>query len=178
MKKIFIQLLIVLLFSSTCHSQDYDRSLFPHWIDLDGDGLNTRDEMILQDRVAPEVWVCPYTGDVFADPAKMDIDHIVPLKYAWDHGADKWNIGKRTAFANDPFNLLAVSYDVNRSKGSKGPKEWLPPNMRFVPAYIEWFSCICDKYGLTYDHESFEVIKAQYEQVRKGGPPVFTMLKN
>ena len=45
---------------------------------------------------------------------------------AHGHGGDRWTLAQKRAFANDPENLLATWSSANRSKGAKGPDQWLP----------------------------------------------------
>lgn len=120
---------------------DYSRAQFGHgWADTDGDCQNSRHEALIAQSTAPvrykdgrqcQVtagrWISPFTGTVIHDPSKMDIDHVVPLKWAWSHGANRWPREKRERFANDPANLLSVEASLNRQKGAKGLDEWLPP---------------------------------------------------
>lgn len=40
-------------------------------------------------------WISPFTGKVIQNSSEIDIDHVVPLKWAWDHGASKWSREKR-----------------------------------------------------------------------------------
>ncbi|WP_236079024.1 HNH endonuclease family protein [Marinobacter nauticus] len=47
--------------------------------------------------------------------AEVDIDHVVPLNWAWGHGASSWPRQKREKFANDPVNLIPVEASLNRS---------------------------------------------------------------
>ena len=142
-------------------TSDYDRADWPHWIDDDSDCQNTRHEMLIStsnipvmfktDRgcqVAVGEWYDPYSGDVFSDSGALDLDHIVPLKFAHGHGGDKWPRDKRQAFANDSENLLLVKASLNRQKGAKGLDEWLPPNHAYRCEYIERFMDVIDKYGL------------------------------
>jgi uncharacterized protein DUF1524 len=59
----------------------------------------------------------------------VDIDHLVPLAEAWDSGARTWSSGHRRSFANDvgdSRSLVAVTDNVNQSKGDQDPAEWLP----------------------------------------------------
>ncbi|MBL1376265.1 HNH endonuclease family protein [Zobellella iuensis] len=119
----------------------YSRAQFGHgWADTDGDCQNSRHEALIAQSTAPvrykdgrqcQVtagrWISPFTGAVIHDPRKMDIDHVVPLKWAWSHGANRWTSEKRERFANDPANLLSVEASLNRQKGAKGLDEWLPP---------------------------------------------------
>lgn len=46
----------------------------------------------------------------------VQIDHVVALSNAWQTGAFKLTLEKRTAFANDPLNLLAVKGVLNSQK--------------------------------------------------------------
>ncbi|RNF53005.1 HNH endonuclease [Marinomonas hwangdonensis] len=122
-------------------SGKYSRDEFGRgWADEDGDCQNTRQEILISLSTAPVRftndrecrvtfgrWISMYSGEVIFDASKLDIDHIVPLKWAWDNGADKWSKEKRERFANDPANLVAVEASLNRQKGAKGPDEWLPP---------------------------------------------------
>lgn len=119
----------------------YDRSLFVHWIDADGDGCDTRHEVLIaQAIVKPRVgagctltggtWVSLYDGLLVTDPAGLQIDHVVALAEAWDSGASTWTAARREAYANDldvPFALLAVSAATNQSKSDDDPADWLPP---------------------------------------------------
>ena len=138
----------------------YERSHFGHgWGDLDGDGQDTRQEILIEQSTAPVCfksgdnhkvisgrWISPFTGNVIHDPSVMDIDHVVPLRWAWEHGAKKWTDEKREKFANDPANLLSVEASLNRQKGAKGPDEWLPPANRCE--YLLRFLRIAKNYGL------------------------------
>lgn len=119
----------------------YSRSKFGHgWSDEDGDCQSARHEALIAQSTTPvrfksddecQVefgrWISPFSGEVIQDATTMDIDHVVPLKWAWDHGADKWSKEKRIKFANDPVNLFSVEASLNRSKGARGLSEWMPP---------------------------------------------------
>lgn len=116
----------------------YDRDLFEHWSDLDDDGCNTREEVLIQERKAGRVVDCDVIGgrwrsafdrDVTRNPSSFDVDHYVPLKEAWDSGAWRWNSRTRERFANDlgyRGSLIAVSASSNRSKSDRDPSDWLP----------------------------------------------------
>src|SRR5258706_2556668 len=119
----------------------YDRGLFVHWIDADGDGCDTRREvLIVEALVAPTVgpgcsliggrWLSAYDGLTFTDIADLQIDHVVALAEAWDSGASAWTPARREDYANDlgePWPLIAVSSTSNQSKSDKDPADWLPP---------------------------------------------------
>lgn len=78
-------------------------------------------------RVAAGRWISAFTGNVIQNASDLDIDHVVPLAWSWPRGAHAWSNERRLQFANDPVNLLPVEASLNRSKGAKGPNEWLPP---------------------------------------------------
>lgn len=119
------------------HAQ-YRREHFGQgWADLDNDCQDSRAEALISTstvpvrlsgcRVTHGRWISPFTGQIHMDAKILDIDHITPLKWAWDHGAHSWNSTMREKFANDPVNLIPVEASLNREKGAKGPNEWLPP---------------------------------------------------
>ena len=154
----------------------YERDAFGGWIDADSDCINTRHE-VLQDLSTAAVemkntcsvgkgrWLDPYTNLVFTDASDLDIDHVVPLSYAWDHGAHAWTKDKRVQFANDPANLFAVQAAVNRSKGALGPTEWLPPEVSFRCQYILRFQRVVTSYGLVIppaEATAIQDIRAHY----------------
>ena len=76
-------------------------------------------------------WIDPYTGWVHLDAGGLDVDHVMPLAYAWSRGADAWDAEAREAFADDPANLLPIEARLNRQKGARGPLRWLPPDEGF-----------------------------------------------
>nr|WP_273429863.1 DUF1524 domain-containing protein [Marinobacter sp.] len=51
--------------------------------------------------------------------------HVVPLAWSWSRGAHEWSNESGLRFANDLVNLLPVEASWNRSKGAKGPDQWL-----------------------------------------------------
>lgn len=116
----------------------YDRALFKHWLDRDGDGCDTREEVLIAEstggtpagcRVVDGRWVSIYDGAATTNPSAFDIDHMVPLKEAWVSGAWRWNAKTRERFANDlgyAGSLIAVSASSNRSKSDRDPAQWLP----------------------------------------------------
>ena len=125
----------------------YQRSLFEHWRDIDGDGCDSRDQVLKRDSVTRAQvdpiscdviagdWVSPYDGARFSDPSDIDIDHVVALKEAWDSGAWAWSSATRKAYANDTSDrrtLAAVTDRVNQQKSDKDPSNWLPPLKSYI----------------------------------------------
>lgn len=170
--KIVLCILLCLLPLDLNALEGYDRHLYGGWADLDGDGLDTRQESLDSHALVlvnkSRVWLCPYSGKLFKDPSKLDIDHIVPLQWSWEHGASQWGRLKRIQFANDLENLIPVSAATNRSKGAKGPDKWVPPNLSYSVEYINRFTYICEKYGLIYPKELFDKILRKLNHYKKG----------
>ena len=86
--------------------------------------------------------------------ASVQIDHIVPLAFAWDMGAREWPEQLRKRFANDPANLLAVAGQANQDKGDLPPGEWMPANAAFWCQYAVQFSEVLRGYALPVDEAS------------------------
>lgn len=96
----------------------------------------------------------PYTGKRIefrkSNANAVQIDHLVPLAYAWDMGANTWTPERRIDFANDQQrNLLAVAGSANQSKGDGGPGEWLPANKTYRCDYVKKFLDVATYYDLT-----------------------------
>jgi hypothetical protein len=167
------------------HRYDYRRPSFGDaWTDdndapLGHNGCDTRDDILnrdLVDKAFVAVKRCPdavatgtlhdpYTSKTiaFARGAKVgeavQIDHIVPLSYAWDMGAADWPGAERLRFANDPANLLAVDGQANQDKGDSPPALWMPPNTAFACQYAMQFIAVLRGYSLPVDLASTGVLR-------------------
>ena len=143
----------------------YDREKFRHWIDADGDGCDTRREVLIEEATTkPSVgsgcalsggrWSSYVDGETWTDPADLDIDHLVPLAEAWDSGARSWSTADREAYANDlgdARSLAGVTDDVNQAKGDQDLSEWEPPLTSARCRYAaEWVATKL-RWGLTVD---------------------------
>lgn len=144
----------------------YDRDLYFHWYDLDGDCQDARDEALnhyslSEDSEDCEIttgeWYDPYSNTIFTDPSELDVDHIVPLAEAHRSGAYAWSPSKRKEFANDLENLYSVSASENRSKGDRDLSDWLPSSPKFHWEYVRTWMSIKEKYELTVDSAEYAV---------------------
>jgi hypothetical protein len=79
---------------------------------------------------------------------EVQIDHVVALSNAWQTGAFKLTLMKRTAFANDPMNLFAVKGRLNSQKGDGDAATWLPPLKSFRCTYVAHQIAVKAKYSL------------------------------
>ncbi|MGF1726966.1 HNH endonuclease family protein [Photobacterium nomapromontoriensis] len=150
---------------TTANHTSYQRQYFGHgWLDNDKDCQNARMETLIaqsvgqvrfksdkQCQVVSGRWNSAYSGKTIYQASDIDIDHIVPLKWAWEHGANTWTTHQRKTFANDPKNLVSVEASLNRQKGAKGLDEWLPPKNQCQ--YIPRFMRVVKAYRLTLSHE-------------------------
>jgi hypothetical protein len=138
------------------YSTRYDRDDWGGWIDEDGDCQDTRAEVLIRDtqakvsldgcRVVSGLWNLPYSGGSTTSASQIDIDHIIPLNWAHGHGGDRWSSERKKAFANDADNLLATSSSANRSKGAKGPDQWMPSIDKC--SYARRWEGLIEKYAL------------------------------
>ncbi|MDI3314271.1 MAG: HNH endonuclease family protein [Mycobacterium sp.] len=117
------------------------------------------------DAVASGILHDPYTDTTVAfqrgagTGAAVQIDHIVPLAYAWDMGAYDWPYPRRVRFANDPANLLAVAGQANQDKADSQPALWMPPNTAFWCQYGMQYIAVLRGYALPVDQPSAEVLR-------------------
>jgi hypothetical protein len=152
------------------YSRGYRRSLFRHWLDIDGDGCDAREQVLKRDAIGlPQVdpfkcfvveadWLSPYDGVRTSDRTRVDIDHTVALKEAWDSGAWQWNEAQRTAFANDTSDarsLIAASSSSNRSKGDRDPSNWMPPLRGYWCTYSANWIAVKARWGLSMDQSEW-----------------------
>jgi Domain of unknown function (DUF1994). len=136
----------------------YNRDSWKHWSDFDNDCMNTRHEILLAQADGPvkkspdgcyissSTWNDPFSGKTLLQASDLDVDHIIPLKWASEHGGLKWSSTKKERFANDPVNLLAVDDSLNQSKGARGPTQWMPPNHSFRCKYLGLWQVVLSKY--------------------------------
>ncbi|PRY56893.1 HNH endonuclease family protein [Glycomyces artemisiae] len=144
----------------------YDRSLFPHWKDDDGNGCDARDDVLVaQDRsgglteadcggAMTGEWVSMYDAETVTDSGDLDIDHFVPLKEAWGSGAVDWTTEDRQSYANylgNSWHLIAVTASSNRSKSDQDPAEWMPEDESAWCAYVWAWVEVKKEWSLTVD---------------------------
>ena len=158
---------------------DYNRKEWGDWIDADGDCQNTRHEVLIAEsttqvgfktakecRVASGTWDGPFTGEQFNDPSDLDVDHMVPLANAHRSGGWAWNRAKKMRFANDLSyygHLNAVLNSANRSKGSRGPEDWKPPDKSYWCEYATIWIKIKVDWDLTATQRELAALKVMLQ---------------
>jgi hypothetical protein len=146
----------------------YDRAQFgQRWADVNRNGCDTRNDILQRDLtniiskpntnncvVLSGTLIDPYSGNKIdfvrgnVTSMEVQIDHVVALSNAWQTGAFKLSIDKRTEFANDPINLLAVKGSLNSQKGDGDAATWLPPLKSYRCIYVSKQIAVKAKYGL------------------------------
>lgn len=148
---------------------DYSRGEWKHWT---GSPCNTREEIIKSSgegvktdsdcSATTGTWTDPYTGTKYTDASKMDLDHVIPLGYGSSHGGNGWSEELKTKYANDKSQLLLVGATPNRSKGDKGPSEWMPDDS-FKCEYSKIWVDTAKKYS----SDGLGLAKADKETLKK-----------
>lgn len=144
---------------------EYVRDAFgAAWADVDANGCDTRNDMLARDLIeiqrkdscviASGTLQSRYTDATVTfirgagTSSKVQIDHVVALKDAWETGAYALTAGQRLQLANDPLNLQAIEGSVNASKSASNASEWLPPATGYRCTYVARQVSVKKTYGL------------------------------
>jgi len=164
--------------------QEYDRDLYPHWSDADGDCQDARQEVLIAEserpvelsadgcRVETGLWLGRFTGERFTDPSDLHVDHMVPLAEAHRSGAHRWSRARRDAYANDlgdPRSLIAVSAGANMSKGADDPAHWLPENNAYRCTYVRDWVAVKQRWDLSMDPAERRAVEQVLRTCRNRG---------
>ena len=142
----------------------YDRAAYQPrgWADEDGDGCNTREEVLLAEgqavrtgpgcKVLAGRWQDPFTGRRTTWPGDLEVDHLVALGDAHASGGWAWPGERKVAFTNDlgdVAQLNAVWGDENQAKADHGPDRWLPPDEKARCWYVAAYARIKARWELS-----------------------------
>lgn len=105
----------------------------------------------------PFVYKDPYTDKEITDIKIIDFDHIIPLNYINKYGNINWTNEQKNKFAQDENVGVSVLNKENRSKGAKGPSEWLPKANQGDYCY-SWLLC-AKEYGLALRQQDIDTCK-------------------
>lgn len=162
--------------------EPYKRKWYSNWIDEDNDCQDTRQEVLISEskipvdldakgcKVIKGFWIDPYTGNAYTNPKDMDIDHLVPLKETHESGGYAWSKKQRQAYANDlsfEDHLIAVHKGINRSKGTKDPVEWMPPNKKFQCRHIKSWIEVKENWRLGMDKDEVLFIRQKLQSCER-----------
>ena len=175
------------------HIGGYKRSLFKHWIDANGNGKDTRAEVLIAESlvtvrffstgktVSTGKWLSLYDGETWTKASDVDIDHVVALAEAWRSGAWKWSSSRRQSYANDlgvAWTLRAVTDNVNQEKSDDDPTYWLPPLESANCVYLTEWVAVKIRWKLSVDAEERQSIRDGWLDARcfaLSKPPVVTV---
>jgi len=175
------------------HIGGYKRSLFKHWVDANGNGKNTRAEVLIAESlvsvqfsstgktVSTGKWLSLYDGETWTKASDVDVDHVVALAEAWRSGAWKWSSSRRQSYANDlgvAWTLRAVTDNVNQSKSDDDPTYWLPPLESANCVYLTEWVAVKIRWKLTVDAEERQSIRDGWLDARcfaLSKPPLVTV---
>ena len=154
---------------------DYDRDDYAPrgWDDADGDGCNTREEVLIAEAISLRgatascrpvdgVWRSWFDGRRLTDTGEVEIDHLVPLAEAHRSGAARWSAAAKRAFANDlsrTESLAAVSAESNRDKSDSDPAEWRPPVQDVWCRYAREWIAVKIAWRLSTDHDEAAALR-------------------
>lgn len=143
----------------------YNRDLFAEGIDVDGDGCNTRREVLQAESLVPVTiasgctiaageWFSWYEGVTQTDPNTLEMDHLVALKEAWISGAHAWTNEQRSDYANDldiDATLTVVTGAQNSAKSAYDPTNWVPSYQPSLCKYVSDWVIVKYRWNLTID---------------------------
>jgi len=150
----------------------YDRSTWPHWLDVDGSGCNTREDILAAEVIGlPQVdifdrctiveadWYSAYDEVIVSGPpSEIHIDHIVALAEAHRSGGASWSTEKKTAFANFTPNLVAVSAASNISKSDHDVDNWRPARSAWC-SFATQVVLTKSAFGLSVDEREYDSLQ-------------------
>ncbi len=151
---------------------------FGTWVSEPSDGncYNTRAKVLMRDTQGPVefspqnrclvekgLWKDPYAGATFVEAREIQIDHVVPLKHAYQAGAWRWTPSQRCTYANfvaNNYHLLSISGFENAKKSDRSPARYLPPSEAMVCTYLEDWLKIKFTWGLLIQSdEAYAVVQ-------------------
>lgn len=161
----------------------YRREDWPHWSDTDRNGCDARQDALIAWSTVPATvnrsgtcrvvagsWTSPYDGRTTNNPSDVDVDHLVPLENAFRAGGWTWTAAQRRLFANDPAGLVVTSASSNRSKGSKTPDQWRPPDRLSWCAYADGWVSVKQNWSLTVTTSERDALGQMLDTCGVAGP--------
>lgn len=132
---------IGLVVAPEADASDYDRDLF---------GAYDR-QAALDASLARRGCYYSQADDVcYTDPGEVDVDHIVPLREAWQSGITSTD-SYLEPFGGDPANLWLMTDNLNQSKSDQDIAEWVPPSPAALCVYVDRWVTVKSAYQLTAD---------------------------
>lgn len=102
-----------------------------------------------------------FVGTGISKSGSREITLLVPIAYAAQWGADRWDESLREQFLNDQGNLVRLSREEIRNREGRGPENWLPASGQCD--YLGKFMAVMERYKLHHRHDQWRdlVVKRQ-----------------
>ncbi len=157
---------------------DRDEWMPGGWAGTDGDGCDTRAEVLIGESTgAAQVdpsgcgvvagdWLDPYSGLVTSSPGDLEIDHLVALADAHRSGGWRWPAERKEAFANDLDDadaLNAMESEENQAKPDDGPDAWEPEDPQARCTYVTAYARIKARWELTVTEAQASAIEDAWD---------------
>ncbi len=166
-------------------AQQYSREMFMRSGWKQQDRMNTRHQILRQRSLIPPKlrdsngtikvvwgeWIDEMTGARIGPinpDGVVEIDHVIPLKWAWDHGASVWSYEKRNRFANDRRFLIITTRQNNNRKRAKGADIYIPSDPALACSYISAFERAAIDYVLDIDLKTWSWITTNEKDSCRG----------
>lgn len=62
------------------------------------------------------LWLDPYKGNFYTKGSDLDVEYIVPLEWAYEHGSANWSRELKRCFAEGPDKLWLVDDGHNQKE--------------------------------------------------------------
>lgn len=156
----------------------YDRREWRHWVDATP-CVSTRQAVIAREGVyvswtdggcfVRDVQIRSMYSSGYLEPknarevqTEIDVDHLVPLGHAHESGGWRWTRERKQEYANYlgfRAHLVPVEPSLNRSKGAKGPDQWMPPDPARWCWYLTSWATVKYVWGLSATEAEREFVK-------------------
>lgn len=173
-----------------CPTDDYyDRDEFApsDWIDADGTGCDTHEDVRMRDfdpdtivvdgdcRVLFGEMQGPYLGERIEynryGNRDVDTEHVVAVAQAWRNGAYDWDEETKQEFYQDKDNLVMVDESENGTKSSDDITSYLPPNQGVHCEFAATKVFVKDKYDLAMNQDEYGLIQGILNDPECDGTP-------
>ncbi len=151
----------------------YDRGSFRYGIDADGDGCDTRGEVLIAESTVPATvgpgcsvsgsWTSSYDDVTTNDASRIEVDHVVALAEAWRSGASGWSADQKRTYGNEldfAPTLAAVTGSSNREKSDRDPASWLPSATGARCGYAADWTSVKYRWHLSVDTAERDALSA------------------
>lgn len=160
----------------------YNRSDYPHWGPADNPAYSDIRQQIIAEsvvkglvvkdrRVVAGTYFDRYSGKLREiEDGKIDLEHIISLRWAHGRGANCWPKSLRRKFANDKRHLIPVWSSANRRKSYK-VSSYMYANFGYCREHLDIIYIMIKEYPLkptSQDRKRFKKVKRLCKKYSKG----------